>query len=400
MKRKAIREGLLVSVSCLLLAGVTGCKYDVATPKYYDKFVNPLTPTITGLIPQDEAGGGVNAITINGENFASGADSNKVYFGTFNTEVISATPTAIVVRRPNVTGPVTVKVVPYDAIEVARYSSPYMVDTVITTYGGFMQNIQLQAVAVDNEENVYVCYADRTMFKIPSGGETTAIGHSGRVVTGMAIGNDGLLYLFANNASISRMNPADGTDTDWIKLGTKKVSFGDFDRNGILYAGGKNSDLFVIQSDGTFAALGVYATSDIRAVHVYNGYVYVAVAGTGNVWSVFKHQILDANGKLGDKQPVLDQAASGVYSQSAFKDMVFSQDGTLYVATNYEQPILMINPDQSQDILYKYIIPSNPGPVMLAWGSGNYLYSIIGSQTPQPNWKLYRIDMGTKKGEH
>jgi hypothetical protein len=399
MKGKGI-NGVWVSVSCLLLAGLTGCEYDVATPKYYDKFDSPPTPKITRLIPETVAGGGVNTITIEGENFSSGADRNKVYFGNFDTEVISATPTSIVVRRPNVTGLVTAKVVPYDAIEVARYSVPYMVDTVITTYGGFMLNIQLQAIAVDNEENVYVGYADKTVFKVPPGGETTTIGKSNRVVTSMAMGNDGQLYLFANNATISKMNPTDGTDTDWVKLGTKKASFGDFDRNGNLYAGGKNSDLFVVQPGGTFAALGVYNTSDIRAIHVYNGYVYVAISGAGNAWSIFRHQILDAAGTLGDKQPVLDRTAAGVYSQSVFKDLAFSEDGVMYIATDYQQPIMMMNSDQSQDILYKYIIPSSPGPVMLAWGSGNYLYSIIGSQLPQPNWKLYRIDMGTKKGAH
>lgn len=399
MKVKGIK-GVLVSVSCLLLAGLTGCEYDVTTPKYYDKLTNPPAPKITKFIPDTVARGGVNTIKIEGENFSSGADRNKVYFGNFDTEVLSATPTEIVVRRPNVTRLVTVKVVPYDALEVVQYPTPYKVDTVVATYGGFIENTLLQAITVDKDENVYVCYADRTVFKVPPVGEKTILVQSKRVITGMAVGLDDQLYLFANNSIVTKMNPLDGTETDWVTLAKKKVSFGDFDRNGNLYTGGKNSDLFVVASSGTFAALGVYNTSDIKAVRVFNGYVYVAVAGAGNMWSIFRHQILDAAGTLGDKQQVLDKTSAGDYSQSSFRDMVFSQEGIMYIATDNPQPIMIVNPDQSQDVLYKYILPSSPSPVMLAWGSGNYLYAIFGSQTPQPNWNLYRIDMGIKKGAH
>lgn len=149
--------------------------------------------------------------------------------------------------------------------------------------------------------------------------------------------------------------------------------------------------MFVVAPGGaSSAATGMYATSDIRDIRVYNGNVYVAVAAKDTSWSIFKHPILNAGGNLGAQELVLSRPTAGAYSKSTFKDIAFSEAGIMYVGTNYEQPILIINLNQSQDILYKYIIPASAD--RLVWGTGNYLYMAQGGTT----CNLLRIDMGAK----
>jgi hypothetical protein len=264
------------------------------------------------------------------------------------------------------------------------------VDTVVSSYGNFVDNKQIYSVTVDKEENVYVFFVDRTVVKVSASGEKTSLPQSKRQVTDAMIGPDGQLYLFANNVTITKMNPSDGSEADWIKQ-AKKSSYGDFDRNGNLYTGAKNTDMFVVSPGGASStAVGVYATSDIRDIRVYNDNVYVAVSGTGNAWSIYKHAILDASGKLGNQQLVMSRPATGEYSASIFKDIAFSVDGVMYVATDYEQPVMIMNTDQSLDILYKYIIPTSSE--RLVWGTGNYIYMVQGGTT----LNLLRIDMGAK----
>jgi hypothetical protein len=386
---KAYRMIQIILFLAVWIVVMTGCEYDVAKPKYYDKFVNPPTPVITGVIPA-QADAGVNTITIQGENFSTSPDGNKVYFGTFDTEVISASSTSLVVRRPNVTGEVAVKVVPHDAIEIARYLTPYKVDTVVESYGKFVENKQIGAIAVDKDENVFVVLkmtTPMTVYKVPPVGEKVALSSVSYMVTDLVPSPEGKLVVLSNATWVRYMDPATGVVTDSLKL-SKKASYGDFDQYGNLYVGAKSSDLILIKQDKTSSAVNVYSTDDIKDVRVYNDYVYVE-AEAGTVKAIYRHKIQDASGALGPKEPVLDLSTTGDYASSVFKDIVISQDGIFYIATNNANPIMIYDPIQNrQDVLYKYIIPS--AAEKLVWGNGNYVYMIQSGS----KWDLLRINMG------
>ena len=93
------------SVSALtliaLLIVTSGCEYDGPTSMYNNtKDEQTVAPKITQLNPANEAGPGVNYITIMGNNFVADEGRNKVYFDNYETEIISASADAIKVRRP------------------------------------------------------------------------------------------------------------------------------------------------------------------------------------------------------------------------------------------------------------------------------------------------------------
>ena len=60
------------------------------------------------------------------------------------------------VLRPNLASDSTfIKVVSYGALNIAQWG-PYQIDPVMERFGGFVENIALSAIAVDNQENVYI----------------------------------------------------------------------------------------------------------------------------------------------------------------------------------------------------------------------------------------------------
>lgn len=374
---------------------ITGCEYDVTQPQWEQGYQAPPTPRITQIEPDNTARPGVNTITLRGENFAATADENDVYFGIVAAEIVANSATAITVRRPNlVTDSCTVKVVSNNALVVAKYDRPYKIEPVVGRYGSFLDNLALSVVAIDNAENLYaVEAASRNIVKVTPDGQKTSLGVAARVPTDVRIGPGGKLYMPGNNRSIEVFDPQTGLGKDWRRCPSGKiVRYGDFDANGYFYTGGLRSDLVIIAPDSTFRSAGVYTgASEILAVRVYNGYVYVAARAASPV-SIWRHSI-DANGNLGPQELVLDMSVTA-FSSRLVKSLTFSSNGTMYIATDSADPILIADPTAgSADILYKGILPSNCKHFY--WGIGNYLYMIRGDTALGQEWTIFRIDMGT-----
>ncbi len=372
------------------------CEYDGPTAAYYQSHEQAASPTsINGLIPDKEAAAGVNYITIIGDNFSEVVENNKVYFDGSLTETTDASKTSITVRRPNQFGDsLTVKVVKYGALKIAEYK-PYKIDSVYSAYGEFEEGDELRAVAIDENENVYVIQlSPRNVYKIKPDGEKTIIGNALRPVTDAKIGPGGNLILLMNNSRIYQIDVESGSRSTWVTL-DNSVSFGDFDSNGYFYTGGEASDLVVVAPDLTFNPINLYSADTISCVRVYNDYVYLLVK-LGNPdnsdpeLAIWRHPILDASGSLGNRELVLNWAETGVFAESEVSTFTFSADGTIYIGTNYTQPIMSYNQQTGdQDIFYKNIIPSSA--YRLVWGNGDRLYMLVGGE----QWDLIRIDMGT-----
>jgi hypothetical protein len=391
---------LLLAASMLVM---TGCKYDVAEPQWYQPFSEPATPKITGIEPAAEARPGVNTITIRGENFAGVPDTNAVYFDNLIAEVVTTSATSVTVRRPNlVSDSCTVKVVSNKALVVAKYG-PYMIDAVFERWGALRDNIALGALAVDNAENLYVVYGDSTtprILKVTSDGQNIGVvARASRIPTGGRFGPDGRLYLLGNNRSIDVVDVQAGTTAQWIRLpGGKVVKVGDFDANGYFYAGGSKSDLVVIAPDLSVKYAGYYASDEILAVRVYNQDVYVVSRapssggqppGPASIW---KHQII-AGDSVGPKELVLDMSGTAFTSRT-ITAITFDANGTMYIGTDSSDPILFVNPiTGSVDYFYKNILP--PYCKNFYWGWGTYLYMISGNANPAQEWTVYRVDFGT-----
>jgi hypothetical protein len=379
MDRKQTIKGMLLSLCCLMLLISTGCEFDVATPKYYDQAAQPATPSITQMVP-DRATPGVNTITIQGQNFSSIPDRNKVYFGNIVADVVSATPTTLIVRRPNMTGTLPVKVVSYDALLVASAPSAYTIDAVLTSFGSFLEGYIETALAVDKNGNFYVFQdTPANAYKVTPAGERTLLGTLGKTITDAVVAPDGQVVMFGRSLVIQKIDPTTGTTTDWVRL-TRQSASGDFDKNGNLWAGGQNNgDLWCLKPDLTKAASGIYSQGQICKVRVFNDYVYVGleiepVDMLSGVFSfIYRSKIIDALGALGPKELVYDRTQTGSYSASMFKDFALSAKGDLVIATDNAFPLLIVK-NGVQDILYKGIVPATPK--RMVW-VGDYLYMLV-----------------------
>jgi len=384
------------------MAVLTGCEYDVAEPQWYKPFTEPPTPRITGIEPAGEARAGVNMITIRGENFAGVPDTNIVYFDNKMAEIVATSATSVTVRRPNlVTDSCTVKLVSNKALVVAKYG-PYKIHPVSQRNGAFRDNIVLNALAVDNADNLYVVYGDSStprIFRVTPDEQRILVARASRLPTDGRFGPDGRLYLLGNNRSIDVVDVQAGTAAQWIRLPSGRiVKVGDFDANGYFYVGGTRSDLVVIAPDLTVTTAGMYSSEDILAVRVYSGHLFVAsrepTSGGAPPLpaSIWKHQI-DASGNVGPKELVLDMSGTPFASRT-ITAITFSADGTMYIGTDSPDPILVFNPTAgSVDYFYTGILP--PYCKNFYWGKETYLHMLSGNSNPAQEWAIYRVDIGT-----
>jgi hypothetical protein len=394
MERKTIQRGVLLLLSFLVVLVETGCEFDVATPKYYDQAAQPATPSITQMVP-DRAAPGVNTITIQGQNFSTVAERNKVYFGNVLVDVVSASPTALVVRRPNLTGTLAVKVVSYDALLVANAPAAYTIDPVMSRFGSFLEGSIETALAVDKNGNFYV-FQDTppNAYKVTPAGERTAIGTLAKTITDAVVAPDGQVIMFGRSLTIQKIDPATGTTTDWTRLTRQSVS-GDFDKYGNLWTGGQNNgDLWCLKPDLTKAASGIYNLGQICKVRVFNDYVYVgyeiepADLLAGLFSFIYRSKIMDATGTLGPKEPIYDRTQAGDFSASMLKDFAISAKGDLVIATDNATSPLLVVKNGTKDTLYKGIVPATPR--RMVW-VGNNLYLLV---VTDGKGDLLKIDLG------
>jgi hypothetical protein len=401
-----------------LVAGITGCKYDVAEPLYDTPVAQGTeSPTITRIDPADSARPGVNTITIYGTNFSGAIDTTTVHGANVDTtilysgiyfsgpsttalaEVMELSSTSIKVRRPNLaTDSCTVKVVPSKALVAAKFG-PYKIAEVIRKYGSFLDNVGLSVVAVDNSENLYVVYTDsRNIYKVTPDGVKMTLGVATRAPTDARIGPGGNLYLTGNNRAIDVVDVQAGTVTRWLQLPSGRVvKFGDFDAQGYFYTAGTRSQLVIVAPNLSVIQTGLYAADDVLGIRVYDGYVYLAVqaaSGTTPSLAIWKHSLdsVAINGHLGPAQLVLNLDGTQFASRT-IKAFAVSASGTIYIGTDSPDPLLIADPATSQmDYFYKGIVPAYCKH--LCWGKGNYLYIISGNTSPAQEWTVYRINMG------
>ncbi|MCX7798302.1 MAG: IPT/TIG domain-containing protein [Melioribacter sp.] len=389
----------LILLIIIAVKFLIGCKYDVAEPMWDKEFNGAPIPNITQVIP-DRASPGVNTITIKGENLE--VNGTTVYFDNIIAEMISVSPTEIVVRRPNlVTEGCYIKVVPNQALVVAKHG-PYKIDKVIERYGSFLENLSLSAIAVDKNENIYVIEtASRSIVKVTPNGAKSIVGKASRAPTDAKFGPNGKLYLCGNNRSIDMIDVNTGEVKDWTRLPAgKAVKFGDFDQNGYFYTGGTRTDLVIVAPNLSVDNAGVYSADEILAVRVFNNNVYIASrkSGTQEPVKIWKHPIISP-GKLGDRVLVFDFSTNSEFSSRLVRNIAFSLDGKMFIATDSQNPILILDLSKNKiDYFYKGIIP--PYCKQFHWGMENYLYLITGDTQAGQEWTVYRVDMGMKSAPY
>jgi len=389
----------LLVITILITALVTGCKYNVTAPLWNQPYSAPPSASITSISPALEAKGGVNTISINGQNLLVGNGSTAVYFDSYQAEVVSINQNTIVVRRPNIVADsATIKVIPQNAYTEGLLHG-YKVDKVLDNYGGFLQNLSLSVIAVDNAENVYVVETiEKNIHKVTPDGINTVIGKTTYSPFDGKIGPDGNLYVTEKNRAIDKIDLSSGTKSKWTTLPSGLVvKYCDFSNNNYFYCGGTRTDLVILPFDLSTSAVqsGFYANDDIQAIRFYNGYVYVASIPSSSVelTKIWRNKV-NADGSIGSKELVFD--LNTISDSSAVSGIAFSTDGILYISTySATIPVIVFDPiTNTTDSFYKNIIPAYCAGI--GWGSGNFAYIITGNTTAAQTWLVYRVNMGQK----
>jgi hypothetical protein len=396
---KSIIKCLTVLAALLLL--LAGCEWDGPTAAYNQPQPDYPNAVITQIEPE-VAVAGANYITIHGDNFAENLTDNLVFFDNAQVDLIEGSTTSLTVRRPVSAGDsITVKVVAYGTLVVAKFG-PYQIEPVREYYGNFIENKQHETISVDRNENVYVIQrSPADVHKITPDGNRTIIGTAAVIPTHALIAPNGKLTYFKDRR-IRQIDLTTGVNDTLIDV-TKSVTFGDYDENGNLFAGGRRTDIIIVKPDITSSAAGLYAGDEIFCIRVFQGNLYLLadIARPDDntpALGIFRHSILDAEGHLGPREVVLDWAETGEYAESEPLSFTFSAEGKLFVAADHANPLLMIDlTDGSQDIMYKDILT---GVIAgMEWGTGNYLYYIKDTYTPEGGepdniFDCVRVDMG------
>ena len=166
----------------------------------------------------------------------------------------------------------------------------------------------------------------------------------------------------------------------------------DFDENGNLYCGGSGQSLYRVTTDLSSSIAADYTNISIRAIRVFNGFVYVGgnYSGTDNTVptvGVWRNQILSSDGALGEREIVLrwDELA-GVNSN--ITGITFDENGAMYISSDANIGIGFFSEEGVFSELFPKIISS---PIAkMTWGSKNYLYL---NYRGNPR-AIYRLDVG------
>ena len=354
------------------------------------------SPSISSVEPE-AAFAGIDTLTINGQNFSENTSENLVYFNNMLGEVINATSTSLRVVTPNlVSDSVQIRVAVQGAFLFADHSSLYTLTAAVLDYGPFDQFTDIFSLDLDRDENLIVSLdgTPNAEFWIVDTNQDSAV-WSGALAkgSGMKLGPTGSVYFV--NYQRFLYKDEQGTpkeNSEIFKRLNGNATDLDFDSYGNLFVGGAGSTVDVVNiNDDDGLTSGVTEaknldTLDILSIKVLNDYLYVLTTTVTSDQAIYKMQILDDSGSLGDLELVFDWSA---YTNKLSSALCFtlSESGDLFVGSDSDdQPLTYIQNGNASGF-YSSILTA---PISyMAWGNSNYLYLI--NKTEETN-RVQRVD--------
>ena len=355
------------------------------------------SPSISSVEPEGSAFAGIDTLTINGQNFSENTSANLVYFNNMLGNVINATSTSLKVVTPNlVSDSVQIRVAVQGAFLFADHSSLYTLTAAVSDYGPFDQFTDIFSLDLDRDENLIVSMdgSPNAEFWIVDTNQDSAV-WSGALAkaSGMKLGPTGSVYFV--NYQRFLYKDEQGTpkeNSEIFKRLNGNATDLDFDSYGNLFVGGAGStiDVVDINDDGGLTSGVTEAknldTLDILSLRVLNDYLYVLTTTVTSDQAIYKMQILDDSGSLGDIELVFDWSS---YTNKLSSALCFtlSEAGDLFVGSDSDdQPLTYIQNGNASGF-YSSILTA---PISyMAWGNSNYLYLI--NKTEETN-RVQRVD--------
>ncbi|RLD12922.1 hypothetical protein DRI50_08220 [candidate division KSB1 bacterium] len=368
-------------------------------------------PVITKVYPDPSsmdddsvAFAAVGYIYIEGQGFSATPEENRVFFNGERGDVVSASPTKLKVKLPNVVGDsIKVHVSVKGALLFAKYKTldyyfPFRAKSVVKSYKAIDKFIDASGLAVDKDDNVYVLTTAKKILKLTDPDSTLPeeYGTSIFITTPcMRFGPDGSLYLTRGTKSIYKVPPGGGKAKRWVSA-PSYVSFLDFDENQNLYAGGKGGEIDIIHPDKSKMTGATYTDYYISSLRVYNGYVYISAEYRGDdstqiQQGIWKNKILDANGNLGANELVVNWTDLMGKEGPNILSITFDEDGEMYIGLDKENAVYLLNKKE-----YWYSEVLVPPATVLTWGNGKYLYINKHAELPDDR-QILRVEL-SKKG--
>tara|TARA_B100000579_G_scaffold102507_1_gene81581 strand:- start:4864 stop:6081 length:1218 start_codon:yes stop_codon:yes gene_type:complete len=355
------------------------------------------SPSISSVEPEGSAFAGIDTLTINGQNFSENSSANLVYFNNMLGNVINATSTSLKVVTPNlVSDSVQIRVAVQGAFLFADHSSLYTLTAAVSDYGPFDQFTDIFSLDLDRDENLIVSMdgSPNAEFWIVDTNQDSAV-WSGALAkaSGMKLGPTGSVYFV--NYQRFLYKDEQGTpkeNSEIFKRLNGNATDLDFDSYGNLFVGGAGSTIDVVDiNDDDGLTSGVTEaknldTLDILSLRVLNDYLYVLTTTVTSDQAIYKMQILDDSGSLGDIELVFDWSS---YTNKLSSALCFtlSEAGDLFVGSDSDdQPLTYIQNGNASGF-YSSILTA---PISyMAWGNSNYLYLI--NKTEETN-RVQRVD--------
>jgi hypothetical protein len=416
----------ILTFSIFVLSGIyliiTGCTEHQKLDSIFDaNSVNQAdSVVITAVVP--EVAGSASEIVLQGRGFNPQIENNWVYFighdlvgvdkyevNSIQATIKSVTENELVVFRPRITSDsIIIKVISSEKMVVGQYHKNYPMESIFDDFGVLLPTAKVTNLCIDKDDNAYLLLLTSSeIYKLtPAGKEDTTFlsttGSSVEFALDIKEGPGGFIYFLrksGSRTSIYRFPKTGGEPERFHRVSFLAETF-DYDQNGNMYLGGRDG-LMVLKPDLTEIGYDMYNDYLINTVRVFDNSVYILAtyAGTdslNNPSGIFKNEILSNDGQLNTTNNlVLDWSAAGEYSESFFNSMTISEDGNIYVATDYTDPILSLSPTGEVSKLYYGYLNTEVNHLM--WGGGNYLYVLtdVGVTFAEGN-KVIRINMGKK----
>ncbi|MBN1408362.1 MAG: hypothetical protein JW956_11265, partial [Calditrichaceae bacterium] len=154
----------------------------------------------------------------------------------------------------------------------------------------------------------------------------------------------------------------------YIEL-SEDANYFDFDENDNMYLGDRDG-VCVVTPEKTETYTGYHEDIAIKQVRVFDGYVYVNSNKT-----IYKNQILDNSGSLGESQVVVDLESTSKYKSADIGSFDIDVNGMIILCLKNvpDNSIFVLENDGSITPYYKLkIMPSSVDQVV--YGRSRYVY--------------------------
>lgn len=395
---------LRIATAFALLIAV-GCSTPSADSAFDPNFDEGVPAVITSVVPANGSFAGFETVTLNGTDFGTDPAAVSVWFNNTRAQVVSVTPTRIIVNTPNIVrDSIRIKVAKANVVAFSN-PVPYKLESLFIDATTLPTNTTALGAGIDLLGNLYISTLasgiPSGVGRFNSGGVLNPTyvpvqGWSYRVVK---VGPDGGLYMLRVAGGVPviyRSGPTGGATTNWGS-GVGRAEDLDFDQNNFMWVVGANEtntavnqSIVRVQDNGATRSYTRYPfVANGHSVKVYDGHLYVGGTRGGNPF-IWRFPINPDN-TLGAEQTVVDlgiKYATDVIPRS----IAFATDGTMFVSlsgANFDQlpagrqPLLAVAPNGDVREYYPGVIPGIIVKMHWVPGTQRVLMTLLPRETGQ-----------------